>query len=118
MGINEIDLTIYPYTVGRQDCKVLPRSFKTQAEAEAYLANQDAREQGEFYLDGPEQDDTASSSCSIRTPDPKVIVTSPPAAERGAADSDCTPMEIKPQMKGGVWKREIEELCRALEAES
>ena len=29
MGINEIDHTIYPYTVGREDCKVLPRSFET-----------------------------------------------------------------------------------------
>jgi hypothetical protein len=58
MGINEIDYTIYPYTVGREDCKVLPRSFKTLAEAEAYLAKQDkgALEGGEFYLDGPEQD--------------------------------------------------------------
>jgi len=56
MGINEIDHTIYPYTVGRDDCKVLPRSFKTLADAEAYLAEQDegALERGEFYLDGPE----------------------------------------------------------------
>jgi hypothetical protein len=52
------NLTIYPYTVGHEDCKVLPRSFKTLAEAEAYLAEQDkgALEGGEFYLDGPEQD--------------------------------------------------------------
>ena len=56
MGINEIDHTIHPYTVGREDCKVLPRSFKTRAEAEAYLVKQDkdALEHGEFYLDGPE----------------------------------------------------------------
>ena len=56
MGINEIDHTIYPYTVGRDDCKVLPRSFKTRADAEAYLAEQDegALERREFYLDGPE----------------------------------------------------------------
>lgn len=61
MGINEIDHTIYPYTVGREDCKVLPRSFKTLAEAEAYLAEQDkgAPDGGEFYLDGPEQDKAA-----------------------------------------------------------
>ena len=61
MGINEIDHTICPYTVGREDCKVLPRSFKTLAEAEAYLAEQDkgALERGEFYLDGPEQDKAA-----------------------------------------------------------
>ena len=56
MGINEIDHTICPYTVGREDCKVLPQSFKTLAEAEAYLAKQDkgALERNEFYLDGPE----------------------------------------------------------------
>jgi hypothetical protein len=34
MGINEIDHTIYPNTLGREDCNVLPRSFKTLAEAE------------------------------------------------------------------------------------
>ena len=61
MGINEIDHTICPYTVGREDCKVLPRSFKALAEAEAYLAEQDkgALERGEVYLDGPEQDKAA-----------------------------------------------------------
>ena len=41
MGINEIDHTIYPYTVGREDCKVLPRSFKKLAEAEARSSKQD-----------------------------------------------------------------------------
>jgi hypothetical protein len=62
MGMNEIDHTIYPYTVGREDCKVLPRSFKRLAEAEAYLAEEDksALERGQFYLDGPEQESTAS----------------------------------------------------------
>ena len=62
MGMNEIDHTIYPYTVGREDCRVLPRSFKSLAEAEAYFAKQDkdALERGEFYLDGPEQDNAAS----------------------------------------------------------
>jgi hypothetical protein len=62
MGMNEIDHTIYPYTVGREDCRVLPRSFKSLAEAEAYFAMQDngALERGEFYLDGPEQDNAAS----------------------------------------------------------
>jgi hypothetical protein len=61
MGINEMDHTICPYTVGRDDCKVLPRSFKTLAEAEAYLAEQDkdARERGKFYLDGPDESKAA-----------------------------------------------------------
>jgi hypothetical protein len=64
MGINEIDYTIRPYTVGREDCKVLPRSFKTFAEAEAYLAEQDkgALERGEFYLDGPEQFESSNTT--------------------------------------------------------
>jgi len=58
MGINEIDQTICPYTVGREDCRVLPRSFKTLVDAKAYLAKQDPRalERGEYYLDGPELD--------------------------------------------------------------
>jgi hypothetical protein len=62
MGMNEIDHTIYPYTVGREDCKVLPQSFKSLADAEACFAKQDkgALERGEFYLDGPEQDNAAS----------------------------------------------------------
>ncbi|HEV8553635.1 MAG TPA: hypothetical protein VGR65_09660 [Casimicrobiaceae bacterium] len=62
MGMNDIDHTIYPYTVGREDCKVLPRSFEMLAEAEAYLAEQDkgALVRGEFYLDGPAEDKVAS----------------------------------------------------------
>src|ERR1700704_2028627 len=64
MGIKEIDHTIYSYTVGREDCKVLPRSFKTLAEAKAYLAEQDkgALERGDFYLNGQQQQDKAWSS--------------------------------------------------------
>ena len=119
MGINEIDLTIYPYMVGREDCKVLPRSFKTLAEAEAYLTKQDkgAREHGEFYLDGPEQDNAASNSCGALTSDPEIVVTAPTAAGRGEAHSECTPTPIESQVQRGAWKREIEELCRALEAQ-
>ena len=33
MGNNEIDHTIYPYTVGREDCKVLPRPFKDASQS-------------------------------------------------------------------------------------
>ena len=89
MGINEIDYTIHPYTVGRDDCTVLPRSFTTLAEAEAYLAVQDkdALARGEFYLDGPEEDKAAFGAGHL----------SPPAAR-------------------GVWAPDIEGLCRALEA--
>jgi hypothetical protein len=68
MGIDEIDQTIYPYTVGREDCKVLPRSFKTLVEAKAYLAKQDPRalERGEYYLDGPEPDECSETRVSSR----------------------------------------------------
>jgi hypothetical protein len=117
MGIDEIDLTIYPYTVGREDCRVLPRSFKTLAEAKAYLAKQDkhAGKHGEFYLDGPEQDNAASNSCGPLASDPEAIATVP-VTERAEPDSECTPMPIEPEATPGAWKREIEELCRALEA--
>jgi len=116
MAINELDDTICLYTVGREDCKVLPRSFKTLAEAEAYLAKQDksARERGEFYLDGPEQDNAVSnwiagSVCG------NPIAAVPTAAEPVEVDSGCTPTE-SPTTRG-AWTRQIEELCRALEAQ-
>ncbi|MEO6064515.1 MAG: hypothetical protein ABIP49_01870 [Lysobacterales bacterium] len=94
MGINEIDQTIYPYTVGRDDCKVFPRSFKTLAEAEAHLAKQDkgARERGEFYLDAMEQDNAASNFCGTLIVDHKTVVAAPAAADPADVDSDCTPM--------------------------
>ena len=119
MSINEIDYTIHPYTVGREDCKVLPRSFKTLAEAEAYLAKQDkaALEHGEFYLDGPEQDNAASNFCGTLMVNPKTIVAAPAAAELAEVDSECTPIPIESQVTHGAWTREIEELCRALEAQ-
>jgi hypothetical protein len=119
MGINENDHTIYPYTVGRVDCKVLPRSFKTLAEAEAYLATQDkgALERGEFYLDEPEQDNAASNSGGTLIVDPTTIVAAPPAANPAEVDSECTPIPVESQVTRGAWTREIEELCRALEAQ-
>ena len=116
MGINEIDHMIYPYTVGREDCKVVPRSFETLAEAEAYLAEQDkgALERGEFYLDGPEQDNAASDHVAggiCVNP----IAVEPTAADPAEVDSECTAIESQPTR--GAWTREIEELCRALEAQ-
>ncbi|HET8667842.1 MAG TPA: hypothetical protein VFM10_07670 [Terriglobales bacterium] len=118
MGIDEIDLTIYPYTVGREDCKVLPRSFKTLAEAEAYLAEQNEDARGDFYLDGPEQDNASSDSCGPLVSHPEVVAIVTPVTERGEPDepdSECTPMAIESQTTLGAWKREIDELCRALE---
>ena len=126
MGINEIDHTIYPYTVGRVDCKVLPRSFGTLAEAEAYLAEQDkgALERGEFYLDGPEEDEAAFDAGHLSM-NPKTTVAAPMAAELAApmatelakVDSECSPIPIESQAVRGVWTRDIEALCRALEAQ-
>ena len=119
MGINEIDYTIYPYTVGREDCKVLPRSFKTLAEAETYLAKQGkaALEHGEFYLDGPEQDNAAPNSCGTLIVNPKTIVAAPAAAGPAEVDSECTPIPIESQVTRDAWTSEIEELCRALEGQ-
>ena len=117
MGINELGDTICPYTVGREDCKALPRSFKTLAEAEAYLAKQDkgALERGEFYLDGPEQDN-AASNCIAGGVCLNPVAAVPTAANPVEVDSECTPIESK--TKCGAWTRQIEELCRALEGES
>ena len=118
MGINEIDHTIYPYTVGREDCKVLPRLFETLAEAEAYLAEQDkgALERGEFYLDGPEKDKVAFDAGPLSM-NPKTTVSAPAAADPAEVESECTPIPIESQVTRGAWTREIEELCRALEAQ-
>ena len=118
MGIDELDDTICLYTVGREDCKVLPRSFKTLAEAEAYLAKQDkgALERGEFYLDGPEQDDAVSNRIGDGVGvNPIAAVAT--ADEPGEVDSECTPTLVESQATRGEWTREIEELCRALESE-
>ena len=117
MGINEIDHTIYPYTVGREDCKVLPRSFETLAEAEAYLAEQDkgALERGEFYLDGPEKDKAAFDAGHLSM-NHKTTASAPAAADPAEVDSECTPIPIESQVTRGAWTRDIEELCRALEA--
>jgi hypothetical protein len=108
---------IYPYTVGREDCKVVPRSFETRAEAEAYLAEQDkvALERGEFYLDGPEQNDAVSNRIGggVNSVAAAVATTDEPAE----VDSEYTPIAIESQATRGVWTREIEELCRALEAQ-
>ena len=117
MGTNEIDHTIYPYTVGREDCRVLPRSFETLAEAKAYLAKQDkgALERGEFYLDGPE--DKAAFDAGQLSMNPQTTAAAPTAAELAKVDSECSPIPIESPAARGVWTRDIEALCRALEAQ-
>ena len=117
MGIDDICQTIYPYMVGREDCRVLPRSFKTLAEAEAYLAEQDkgALERGEFYLDGP-QEDKAAFDAGHLSMNPKTTVAAPTAAELAKVDSECSPIPFESPVVRGAWTRDIEALCRALEA--
>ena len=48
---------------------------------------------------------------------PKTIVAAPAAVELAEVDSECTPIPIESQVTRGAWTREIEELCRALEAQ-
>ena len=120
MGIDEIDLVIYPYTVGREDCRALPRSFKTLAEAEAYLAEQDkgAPQHGEFYLDGPEQDSTPSTSPGTPLTNHKTIVAAPAAAtDPNKVHPKRTRIPIRPKPRRDTWTREVEELCRSLKEE-
>jgi len=48
---------------------------------------------------------------------PKIVVAAPAATELAEVDSECTPIPIESQVTRGAWTREIEELCRALEAQ-
>jgi hypothetical protein len=48
---------------------------------------------------------------------PKTTVAAPPATDPAEVDSECTPIPIESQVTRGAWTREIEELCRALEAQ-
>ena len=48
---------------------------------------------------------------------PTTIVAAPTAGELAKVDSECTPMPIESLVTRGAWTREIEELCRALEAQ-
>ena len=118
MGINELDLTIYPYTVGREDCTVLPRSFKTLAEAEAYLAQQTKGAQHrEFYLDGPERDSTLPNSPGTPCANPGTVVAAPAAANPGEVQPGRVPIPFKSKLAGITLSQDVEELCRSLEEE-
>lgn len=59
----------------------------------------------------------AFNFCGTLMVNPKTIVAAPAAAELAEVDSGCTPIPIESQVKRGAWTREIEELCRALEAQ-
>jgi hypothetical protein len=48
---------------------------------------------------------------------PKTIVAAPTGAELAKVDSECSPIGIEPPVARGVWTRDIEALCRALEAQ-
>jgi len=47
----------------------------------------------------------------------KTIVAAPAGAELATVDSECSPMPIEAPVARGVWTRDIEALCRALEAQ-
>ena len=58
----------------------------------------------------------AFNFCGTLIVNPKTIVAAPAAVELAEVDSECTPMPMESQVTRGAWTREIEELCRALEA--
>jgi hypothetical protein len=49
--------------------------------------------------------------------DPKTIVAAPTGAEVAKVESECSLIPIEPAVARGVWTRDIEALCRALEAQ-
>jgi len=59
----------------------------------------------------------AFNFCGTLIVNPKTIVAAPATAELAEVDSECTPIPIESQVTRGAWTREIEELCRALEAQ-
>ena len=59
----------------------------------------------------------AFNFCGTLIVNTKPIVAAPAAAELAEVDSECTPIPIESQVTRGAWTREIEELCRALEAQ-
>jgi len=48
---------------------------------------------------------------------PKTIVAAPTAAELAKVDAECSPIPIESPVARGAWTRDIEALCRALEAQ-
>ncbi len=48
---------------------------------------------------------------------PKTIVAAPTSAELAKVDAECSPMPIESPVARGVWTRDIEALCHALEAQ-
>jgi len=59
----------------------------------------------------------AFNFCGALIVNPKTVVAAPAATELAAVDSECTPIPPESQVTRGAWTREIEELCRALEAQ-
>jgi hypothetical protein len=47
----------------------------------------------------------------------KAIVAAPAGAELAKVDSESSPVPIEAPVARGVWTRDIEALCRALEAQ-
>ena len=59
----------------------------------------------------------AFNFCGALIVNPKTVVAAPAAVELAEVDSKCTPTPVESQVTRGAWTREIEELCRALEAQ-
>jgi len=49
--------------------------------------------------------------------DPETIEASAVADELSRVEADCPPMRTEPRVACGVWTRDIEALCRALDAQ-
>jgi hypothetical protein len=48
---------------------------------------------------------------------PKAVVAAPTGGELAKVDSESSPMPIESPVARGVWTRDVEALCRALEAQ-
>ena len=48
---------------------------------------------------------------------PQINVAASAAAELAKVDSECSPIPVESPVARGVWTRDIEALCRALEAQ-
>ena len=48
---------------------------------------------------------------------PQTTVAAPVSAKTTEVDRECSPIRTEPPVARGVWTRDIEALCRALEAQ-
>ena len=48
---------------------------------------------------------------------PQTVVAASAGAELAEGDTECSPTQIESPVAHGVWTRDVEALCRALEAQ-